>query len=504
MNEMNQMKLKELFKGLGSQIKIQGDEDLVCQDMTPNSKAVKPGSLFIALKGEAVDGHRFIEDAVRQGAAAVLCEVLPAERSANITWIQCPDTKTLFPSLTKRFFQDPASRLELIGVTGTNGKTTTTYLLEHFLSGRGGSLLVGTVEYRLGGRKYPSGNTTPGIYELTGLMKEAVDRGLPYGILEISSHALKQGRLAGLRFRTAVFTNLTQDHLDYHKTFEDYYGSKKKLFTENAPENCVINIDGAYGARLATELKKERGKRVRIVTYSVLGQADSWASDIALDLKGTRFVWNYGGRNIPVESSLICRHSVYNLLAALTSAALTGIAPEELAGKVGAFPGVPGRMECPVTDLPFSVFVDYAHSPDAFENVLSSVRALIPRGQARILTVFGCGGDRDKGKRPLMAVSTEKYSDEVFLTSDNPRTEDPEKILDEISEGLTQKFHRITDRKRAIETALVSARPNDAVLILGKGHEDYQIFGTQKVHFSDQEVVREWAEGVAPDLKLKT
>jgi len=488
------MKLKDLFTGLESQVKIQGDEDLVLQDMTPNSRAVKPGSLFIALRGEAVDGHRFIPEAIRQGAGAVLCETVPQERFSEVTWIQCRDTKELFPSLAKRFFQDPASRLKLIGVTGTNGKTTTTYLLEHFLAPRGGTLLVGTVEYRLGGRKIPSNNTTPGIFELTALMKEAVDGGLAYGVFEVSSHALKQGRLTGLRFQTAVFTNLTQDHLDYHKTFDDYFDSKKKLFTENTPENSLINQDDPYGARLVGELQKSGSRSSRIVTYSAAAPAYSWASEIVLSLNETRFVWNYQGRKYPIASSLICRHSVYNLLAALTAASLAGIPPEDLVSRVKTFPGVPGRMERPLAGLPFSAFVDYAHSPDALENVLSSVRALIPRGQARILTIFGCGGDRDRAKRPLMGQCAEKYSDEVFLTSDNPRTEDPEAILDDIAGALKKPFHRLSDRKQAIETALSAARPGDAVLILGKGHEDYQIFGTKKVHFSDQEIVRQWAE----------
>jgi UDP-N-acetylmuramoyl-L-alanyl-D-glutamate--2,6-diaminopimelate ligase len=490
---MNKVKLKELIQGLENEVKIVGDENFVCKDLAVNASAARPGSLFVALRGETVDGHRFIPSAIEQGAGAVLCEEVPSQASSAVTWIQCQSTKRLFPAIAKRFFGDPASRLKLIGVTGTNGKTTTTYLLEHLLGLKGGALLVGTVEYRLKNKKYPSGNTTPGILELTSLMREAVDAGLTHGIFEVSSHALKQGRLKGLRFSTVVFTNLTQDHLDYHKTFEDYFESKRKLFVENGPEHCLINQDDAYGKRLLQELNAPRPRTSHILTYSATGPADSWATDIRLNLNQTSFTWNYSSKKIPVVSSLICRHSVYNLLAALTAAAVTGLSPEETALRVQSFPGVPGRMERLGEKLPFSVFVDYAHSPDAFKNVLNSVRDLIPRGTAKILTVFGCGGDRDRGKRPLMGEIAQKYSDAVFLTSDNPRTENPESILDDIAKALKPPFHRNPERKEAIETALGLARAGDAVLILGKGHENYQIFGKEKVHFSDQEVVRQWA-----------
>jgi UDP-N-acetylmuramoyl-L-alanyl-D-glutamate--2,6-diaminopimelate ligase len=484
------MKLKELFKGEEERIRISGDPDLEFQFLTPHSNEVQAETLFAALRGEVTDGHRFIEDAVQRGAKAVLCERIPEGSWKNVTWIETKDTRSLFPLVAERFFGDPAKDLKLIGVTGTNGKTTATFLLEHLLQGLGGALLVGTVEYRIGWKHFPSGNTTPGVFELNRLMRETVDDGLHFGVFEVSSHALKQNRVRGLRFNTAIFMNLTQDHLDYHKTFEDYYESKRRLFTENQPVHSLINIDDEYGRRLVGEIKS----RSQVVTFSVKGSADSWASDIELSLGGSSFLWHWKGSAVRVESRLVCLHSVYNLLAALTAAQLQGLSLEAASEAVRTFSGVPGRMERVGDNLPFSVFVDYAHTPDAFENVLSSTRRLVPEGTARILTVFGCGGDRDKTKRPLMAQTACKYSDLLFLTSDNPRTENPEDILDDIERGLTGgSFSRIPDRQQAIEATLKKAQPGDVVLILGKGHEDYQIVGREKFHFSDREVVEKWA-----------
>lgn len=484
----NSFTVSEFFKDF-PEARILGDGSRNFSKITSDSRQADGASLFIALKGEETDGHRFIPNVLAQGTGLVVAQEVAPGLESKAVWILTRDTKALFSQIVKKFFDYPERELKLIGITGTNGKTTSTFLIEHLLKGRGDSLLIGTVEYRLKGKRFPSLNTTPGIYDLTRLMREAADEGAKYAVMEISSHALKQRRLSDFTFETAVFSNLTQDHLDYHKTFEDYFASKKLLFTAHRPRHSVINQDDAYGRKLISEL---RALGREVVTYSVNEPSDSWASQIETDLKQTSFLWNFKGTKTQIVSNLICRHSVYNLLAALTALALEGIRPEELARALLSFPGVPGRMERVLGPEPFSVFVDYAHTPDAFLNVLSSVRQIHPPSRGKIITVFGAGGDRDKTKRPLMAQAAEEYSDRVVITSDNPRTEDPEKILDDVARGLRGSYERIPDRQKAIHAALEIADEKDVVLILGKGHEDYQIIGKEKIHFSDQEVVREW------------
>jgi UDP-N-acetylmuramoyl-L-alanyl-D-glutamate--2,6-diaminopimelate ligase len=492
------MRIDEFFKRF-PEVKIQGDSKRDFETISCDSRLIGSSYLFVALKGEETDGHSYIPQAIQNGAVAILCESIPEGKYPGVSWIQCRDTKILFPQIVKNFYSDPGSQLKVIGITGTNGKTTIAYLVEHLLRLKGESLLVGTVEYRLKGNRFPSINTTPSILEVTSLMREAVNEGLEFAVLEASSHALKQGRLSDLRFDTAVFTNLTQDHLDYHGTFEDYFNSKKILFTDHSPKNSILNQDDPYGAELIKDLK---AKKKKVISFSIKNAADSWACDIQTDLNGTSFTWHYGGKQFSVHSKLVCKHSASNIVAALTVAVLQGIEPQEVVKALSNFEGVSGRMERVGKDLSFPVFVDYAHTPDAVLNVLSSLREIHPKREGKILTVFGCGGDRDRTKRPLMAEAAQEYSDLLFVTSDNPRTEDPEKILDDITEGLTCNYDRITDRKKAIETALEKAETGDVVVILGKGHEDYQIIGKEKIHFSDQEVVNNWARVTSPETRV--
>jgi len=483
------MRINELFQGLESEVEILGNPSFNFRSLTPSSQEAAPGDLFVALRGEATDGHLYISQALQRGVGAVVCEKLPQVPDKSVTWVKCRDTKKIFAQLVKRYFDDPAAQLQLIGVTGTNGKTTITHLLEHLLQDRG-TLLMGTVEYRLANKTVSAGNTTPGIYELTQWMKEATRGGARYGILEVSSHALKQERLAGLHFRTGIFTNLTQDHLDYHGTFEDYYEAKKRLFCELDCEISIVNLDDPYGERLFEELSPNQRK---VISYSIGPKGDSFATGIELGLEETSFMWHVGEAVHPVKSCLIGRYNVYNLLAALTAALEEGLLPKEAVRRIEEFPGVPGRMERVADVLPFCVFVDYAHTPDALKNVLSSTQELTSRGGGNIITVVGCGGDRDKAKRPMMGSIAGDYSDTVILTSDNPRTEDPQRILQDMAQGLSGKFESIEDRKNAICTALETARPGDVVLILGKGHEDYQILGKEKILFSDREIVNDFA-----------
>jgi len=484
------MRINELFQGLESEVEILGNPSFTFHSLTASSQEAAPGDLFVALRGEATDGHLYIPQALQRGVGAVVCEKLPEVPEKSVTWVKCRDTKKIFAQLVKRYFDDPAAKLQLIGVTGTNGKTTVTYLLEHLLKDQG-ALLMGTVKYRLANKTVSAGNTTPGIYELTQWMKEATKSRARYGILEVSSHALKQERLAGLRFRTGIFTNLTQDHLDYHGTFEDYYQAKKRLFCELDCEISIVNLDDPYGERLFEELNPNQRK---VISYSIGPKGDSFATGIELSLEETSFMWHVREAVHPVKSCLVGRHSVYNLLAALTAALEEGLSPEEALRRIEKFSGIPGRMERVADVLPFCVFVDYAHTPDALKNVLSSAQELTSREGGKIITVVGCGGDRDKAKRPMMGSIAGDYSDTVILTSDNPRTEDPQRILQDMAQGLSGNFESIEDRKNAICTALEVARAGDVVLILGKGHEDYQILGTKKLPFSDREVVEQWSK----------
>jgi UDP-N-acetylmuramoyl-L-alanyl-D-glutamate--2,6-diaminopimelate ligase len=473
--------------------------------ITNNSRSVEPGFLFVALKGVEVDGHKFIDDAVKRGAAAIICETVPETiQKPDIPIVSFSDTSSIFPGLVKRFYNDPASQMSLFGITGTNGKTTVAYLISHLLEQADGqsSLMVGTVEVRLAGKRIADSlNTTPGILELTRFMDQARQANIHTGILEVSSHALDQGRVLGFEFDVAIFMNLTQDHLDYHQSFDEYYEAKKLLFTQNKSKVKIINQDDVYGRRLIQELRDE-GEEV--VSFSLRETADSWADNIKSDLGGVSFDWHYGNQTYPVTSSLFCRHNISNLIAALTAVVSAGINPEKAIGALTGFSGVPGRLErVPTEGTEAAVFVDYAHTPDAVLNVCQSVRQIHPREEGALLTVFGCGGDRDRKKRPLMAVAAHDYSDKVYVTSDNPRMEDPEQILDDITAVLTNSYERIADRAEAIRQALKDAGPNDVVLILGKGHEEYQIIGNEKHPFSDQEVVKKYKSGSTSKAEVK-
>jgi len=486
------MKISQLFQDLESEVTIFGNSEFDVKQVTAQSQKVKADSLFVAMRGERVDGAQFIEEAIRSGAKVIVSHEPPRSyKQGSLVWIQCGEPGQIFPEIMRRFFGDPASRLQLLGVTGTNGKTTTIYLLRHLLNIHEKTLLVGTIEYCLGRQSLPAPNTTPGVEKLTELMAEAVRWQFKVGVFEVSSHALKQDRVRGLKFDVGIFSNLTHDHLDYHGTLEEYYHAKRKLFMENNPKISIVNIDDAYGNRLHKELVTLGRK---ILSFSAQEKADSFATEIELGLGHTRFQWHYRDRTYPVKTFLVGRHNVYNALSALTAVCEVGILPEEAVRRIQIFPGVPGRMERVEEQLPFFCFVDYAHTPDALERVLSSVRELLSEREGKLIVVVGCGGDRDPAKRPLMGSLADRYSDHLIVTSDNPRTEDPEKIIDEVLQGFSGSSFRIRDRKLAIEEALQLAGPGDSVVILGKGHEDYQIVGEQKIYFSDQEVVRGWAK----------
>jgi UDP-N-acetylmuramoyl-L-alanyl-D-glutamate--2,6-diaminopimelate ligase len=470
-----------------------GDLGLSLTAITDDSRTVSPRSLFVAVKGERVDGHHFIPAALKGGMGALVVQVPVGE--VNIPFVRVDDSRKALGLLGSRYYGDPSSRIRMIGVTGTNGKTTTTYVCKALLEGLGQQVgLIGTVAYQIGSTAMPAAHTTPGALELQRLLAQMVAAECATVVMEVSSHALAQDRTSGCEYDVAVFSNLTQDHLDFHKTMEEYFQAKLRLFTglaggRKANKRAIINIDDPFGHRIA-----ERSP-APVWTYAVKGRADLCAEEVRLSNQGTTFRAATPVGSFFVESHLVGEHNVYNLLAAIGVALHEGATSDHICQAVGKVLNVPGRFERVMAGQSFTVVVDYAHTEDALVRLLTAAEAL---KAGRIITVFGCGGDRDRGKRPKMGAAAVRYSDVVILTSDNPRTEDPHAILDQVEggviEGLQQRPHvqyrKIADRRQAIEEAVREARSTDMVLIAGKGHEDYQIVGTEKLHFDDREVAR--------------
>jgi UDP-N-acetylmuramoyl-L-alanyl-D-glutamate--2,6-diaminopimelate ligase len=491
------MTLAELLQELEGQVTVTertGDMTVRIDSLTDDSRAVRPGSLFVAVKGERVDGHGFIQAAVQAGTAAVVLQQ-PAG-SMSVPFVRVADSRRALGLLGSRFHGDPSARIRMIGVTGTNGKTTTTYVCKALLEGLGRQVgLIGTVAYQIGSETIPASHTTPGALELQQLLAKMVERGCRAAVMEVSSHALAQDRTSGCEYDVAVFSNLTQDHLDFHQTMEEYFQAKLRLFTgltgtRKPNKRAIINGDDPYGQRIKALCPAP------VWTYGLKRGADLLAQDMKLSLGGTSFTAATPAGTFPIESHLVGEHNVYNLLAAIGVALHEGATPDQVREAVGKVTNVPGRFERVLAGQPFTVVVDYAHTEDALVRLLTAAQAL---KAGRIITVFGCGGDRDRGKRPKMGRAAVQYSDVVILTSDNPRTEDPLAILSEVETGVTDalrqrpavQYRKIADRREAIGVAVREAKPGDMVLIAGKGHEDYQIIGTKKFHFDDREVARE-------------
>ena len=463
--------------------------------LTDDSRQVIPGCCYIAVKGEQFDGHSAISQAIAHGAIAIVAETPcpPRAASKGIFWVQVEDTHTARGLLMSAWYGFPGRQLVMVGVTGTNGKTTISYLVHHILRSTWQKAgLIGTIMYDDGAHRSESHNTTPGSAELQRMLADMVSNGCRAVSMEVSSHALEQRRTAGTGFRVGIFTNLTQDHLDYHGDMESYYQAKKKLFTGMAANGdskatAVINIDDAYGRRLAEEMRP----LMRVRTFGEAADADYRITPRQITLKGSQYELSYQGRQYLVRIPLIGTFNISNSVAALVGAAAAGISLRDAISCLTDAPQVPGRMELVSGAARTQCFVDYAHTPDALENVCSTLRGLCRQG--RLIVVFGCGGNRDKTKRPLMGAAAARYADVCIVTSDNPRKEKPEEIIDEIMPGIPEaKRQRITLRAEAIRAALDMARAGDVVLIAGKGHEDYQIIGDKKTHFSDAEVVRQY------------
>jgi len=484
-------KLSDYFND-GEILAVKGTLDRPISGLVIDSRRVVPGTLFFALPGLRADGASFIDEAVSRGAVAVVTQTMPALPPARVTFIQVADARATLARVAQRYYKFPDREMTVVGVTGTNGKTTLTHLLKHLLNGDQRVGLLGTISYDLGARTVPSFRTTPESLDLYGMMAQMRDAGCRQAVMEISSHGIDQQRVRGLQLGAAVFTNLTRDHLDYHRDLESYFAVKSRLFTGetgSVPKVSVVNLDDPYGERLLGRLRNEVPD-TRIVTFGERPDAQVRAENVSLGFKNTTFRLVWPGGSMEIDSPLIGRYNVSNLLGAIATAWGLGRDPSVILSRLRGFKGVPGRMERIEEGQPFNVLVDYAHTDDALRNALGMLRAITP---GRVLVVFGCGGNRDRSKRPLMTRAVQEVADFAFATADNPRTEAIAQIFDDMRMGVTapEKITWIDDRRRAISLALDIAKPGDCLLIAGKGHESYQEFADTVFPFDDRQVVRE-------------
>ncbi len=479
------MQLADLIQRLRA-ISIHGPVDREITGVRYDSRRVGSGNLFVAVRGACFDGHSFIEQAVDKGAVAIVGE--KAGLSQRATTIVVPNSRDSLARLAATYYGDPSRRLKVIGVTGTNGKSTTTFLVKHLLERANQSTgLIGTVQYEIGERVLPAQRTTPESLDLQELLSRCVEAGCRNVVLEVSSHALSQGRASEIAFDVGAFTNLTQDHLDFHHGMKDYFEAKARLF-DSVRDNrkkeraAVINIDDPYGQQLVARF----GRDLPIISYGMGARAEFRASNFKVEMNGTSYQLNAKEKSYLVRLPLIGRFNIYNSLAALAVAHAIGADLRTSVLALANAPQIPGRLEAVPAKRQFQVFVDYAHTDDALLNVVRTCRDLHPN---RLILVFGCGGNRDKAKRPLMGAVADRYADYAILTSDNPRKEDPEAIVQEIEAGFKRKnYEKIVDRKEAISRAIALAQPKDIVLIAGKGHEKYQEFGDYTIPFDDVEI----------------
>jgi len=510
--ESEGMRLRDLLVGAGA-LELPAGQDIEISSVAYNSRCVTPGSLFVAIEGEVTNGNRYIADAIARGASAIVSELAPPPGPAwealyssggaasgpaatpptvpsGVQWVRVVDARKALATIGANFFGRPAEKLQMVGITGTNGKTTTSFLIDSIVRAAGNkSGLFGTIEYRTPKSSRPATTTTPESLDLQGFLADIVGAGGTHATLEASSHALALDRLWGCRFAAAVFTNLTRDHLDFHHTFEDYFAAKRRLFEgtgADAPGAGIINVDDAYGHRLV-------GLARRTITYGLTPGAQVTAKKFSLGFSGLEFTAETPQGKIDVRSHLVGRINVYNLLAAIGAALALGIPRHAIEEGIRNLQSVPGRFERIDMGQPFLVIVDYAHTDDALRNLLATARELHPTG--RIITLFGCGGDRDRTKRPLMGEAAGRLSQVVVLTSDNPRSEDPRYIINDVMVGLQRTSAKQlveADRERAIEIALDEAREDDIVLLAGKGHESAQVLKDRVVEFDDREMARKF------------
>lgn len=477
------MKLSQLLEGVTLLQPITTDIEIT--GIAYDSRRVKPGNLFICIKGYQTDGHRYIESAVLKGAAAVL--VQDEIKNIPVPCLQAADTRKALAQAAAAFHGHPEKKLRVIAVTGTNGKTTVTTLVKSILEFAGKSVgLIGTNANMIGSTVLPTERTTPESLELFELFARMAEAGIEYVVMEVSSHSLYLHRVFGIPFAVAAFTNLTQDHLDFHETMENYYQAKRMLFA--MCDIAVINSDDTYGKRLTDE------RLSPIITYSIDSASDFQATDVRISPRGVIFNLSAEGKTHAVRLGIPGRFSVYNALTAFTVCAALGLPAEKIVDALVVAKGVPGRAETVYTHTDYTVLIDYAHTPDGLENIVKTVKGFT---QGRVITLFGCGGDRDPVKRPIMGEIAGRLSDYCIITSDNPRTEEPMSIIRQIEEGMKRTscaYTVIENRREAIRHALDSAQAGDCIILAGKGHETYQIIGTEKRHFDEREVIRDILE----------
>lgn len=484
------MKLKKLLKEIPIK-SVKGSKDLEITGICINSKLVAPGNLFIAKKGKSDDGTQYIPEAISSGAVAILTDMY--DPSLKITQLIHPNVTEMEGLLAANYYQFPSDSLFMVGITGTNGKTTTSFLVKHLLDYLNGPCgLIGTIEYIIGSQRYRATRTTPDVSANQKMLREMVNHHCRSAVMEVTSHALDQQRISHIEYDAAIFTNLTVDHLDYHKTIENYCTAKNKLFSSLSstdikkkkpfPKTAIVNMDSPWTHKML------EGCKANVLTYGIEQNADLKATQIQMNGHGTEFYLTYQGKSLLCRSPLVGRYNVYNVLAAIAIPLIRNCPLEEITPLISSFTSVSGRLESIQNALGLKIYVDFAHSDDALTNVLECLQEI--KNDGRIITVFGCGGDRDKTKRPRMAQAVENFSDVSIVTSDNPRSEDPNEILKDIIKGFKKKESYIIepDRYTAIERAIKMATPKDVVLLAGKGHETYQIFAHKIIEFDDRKI----------------
>jgi UDP-N-acetylmuramoyl-L-alanyl-D-glutamate--2,6-diaminopimelate ligase len=487
--DVYKMKLSELIKTIDATI-VCGSTDIDIDALTIDSRKAKAGTLFVCIYGIHTDGHKYIPSAFESGCRAVICERDVENLPEGITAVRVENSRAALAEIARIFYGDPSKKFNLIGVTGTNGKTSTTYFMESVLASVGRhSGVIGTVEIRVDGEKLPvhlATSTTPDTIELNELFGLMADKKLDDVVMEVSSHSLELKKVAGMDFDVAIFTNLTQDHLDFHGSMENYAAAKAKLF--KMCKKGVVNIDDAWSGTIL------KAAECPVLTFGIDKPADVRAENIEYFMDKSTFDVKIDGKSYSFELHVPGRFSVYNALGVIAASLMMGISPEVIREGINSIKGVPGRIQNVPNDKGFNVIVDYAHTPDGVENILKSVREFT---RGRIITVFGCGGDRDRTKRPIMGRLAAELGDISIITSDNPRSEEPMDILKEIEVGvkpITDSYEMIVDRREAIYRAVKLADVGDSVVIAGKGHEDYEIFKDKTIHFDDVEVAREALE----------
>ncbi|HYE82691.1 MAG TPA: UDP-N-acetylmuramoyl-L-alanyl-D-glutamate--2,6-diaminopimelate ligase [Clostridia bacterium] len=479
------MKLSELLKDVDV-MSSKGNLDVEINGIVYDSRKTKKGNLFICISGYTQDGHSYIKDALQKGAAAFLVEKDVEVEGAAV--VKVKNSRSAMPVLAAGFYGNPTQKLQLIGITGTSGKTTTSYLVKSIFEAAHKKIgLLGTISTQIGDKVYVSSKTTPESLDLQSLFREMVDMGMDYAVMEVSSHSLELGRVDGCKFSAGVFTNLSQDHLDFHKTMDSYREAKKKLFFKTRDVN-IINTDDMHGKLIAEEIKS---LKLPLLTFGIDEKADIMAKDIRIDSKGVSFIMTTPEYDAELKIRIPGKFSVYNALAAAAAAYSAGIDSKTIRDGLYKVDCVPGRSEIIETDTPYTVIRDYAHKPDGLEKILTAIRQY---SKGRIITMFGCGGDRDRDKRPMMGKIAGELSDYVIITSDNPRSEEPMDIIRQAEAGIKSTgcdYICIENRRDAIKYALTIAKPDDIVLLAGKGHETYQVLKDRTIPFDERDIVAE-------------